>query len=362
MWTRRSAAIFVGSLALVCTTAWAAKPANTKANTKATPKADAAVSSDPYQRLCDAYLNGKWEDLEKGLRGGKDPAGLSADQRTELAAIRRAVTEGRPAWWQSCKAGNKGAIHPMVWGRTLDLTFDPAGKGGMQMNFSGNRMLLTVSWPVAEMDNPQHAEHGFSKGDLNHLSVWATLGMALCWSQVTPQALANLTEQDKVRLIRYQDFRGNVTGLYYGTPKARRWGEFLYLLAWKEKYAKMPNVNSRKAAGAMFLAEVLDDPSKYPSLPLPKTVPADAAEEKLAEHYRNWIEKHGWTVAEDLALRKAIQAFAAANESGIYRTQQVTLPNKLKVSLDPEADAPLRAKRDSWLKSQVKKALSPAGA
>ena len=162
-------------------------------------------------------------------------------------------------------------------------------------------------------------------------------------------------------MLRYQDFRGNVTALYYGTPKSRRWGEFLYLLAWNKKYAQMQNVNARKAAGAMFLAEVLSEPSKYPSLPLPKSAPAENTEEKLAEHYRNWIEKHSWTVAEDLAMRKAIHAFALANDEGVLRSQQVALPNRLKVSLDPAADAAFRADRDSWLKARVEKALGSHG-
>ena len=303
-------------LALVAANAWAAVGEKPK-----TRDAEMAASSDQYQRICDDYLSGNWQDLEPALRNGKALAGLSAEQRAELAAIRKAVGEGRPPWWQMCKAGRRGPLRPVVWGRALDLRFDPGGKSGVRMNSTGNRVTLTVSWAAADMDNPQHAEHGFSKGDLADLGLWSTLGMARCWSELAPQALAGLSEEGKARLFRYLDFRGNVTALYYGTPKSRRWGEFLYLLAWNKKYAQMPNVNARKAAGAMFLAEVLSEPSKYPSLPLPKSPAAENTEERLAEHYRNWIEKHGWTVAEDLAMRKAIQSFALANDEGVLRTQ-----------------------------------------
>jgi hypothetical protein len=352
MLARRTAGLAAIFVAAAVGHAWAAGPAKPK-----TTVPDGGPSNDAFRRICDDYLNGKWQDLEPALRVGNTPAGLDAEQRGELAAIRKAVGEGRPAWWQPCKDGRGGPFRAVVWGRTLDLTFDPAGKSGMQMNSIGNRSSFTVSWAVADMDNPQHAEHGFSKGDLTDLGLWSTLGMTLCWSQLAPQALAGMTEQGKLRLYRYQDFRGNVTALYYGTPKTRRWGEFLYLLAWNEKYARMPNVNARKAAAALFLAEVLTEPSKYPSLPLPKAAPVEKTEEKLAEHYRNWIERHGWTVAEDIALRKAIQAFAAANDQNVFRTQQVVLPNRLKVSLDPEADAAFRAGRDAWLKAQLEKAL-----
>jgi hypothetical protein len=356
MLTFRNAEFAVIFVALVAAGASAAGQEKPKRSEK-----EAAPSSDSFQRICDDYLSGNWQDLAPALRNNKALAGLSSEQRAELAAIRTAVSEGRPAWWQVCKAGHRGPLRPVVWGSTLDLRFDSGSKSGVQMKSAGNRISLTVSWTAADMDNPQHAEHGFSKGDLADLGLWSTLGMARCWSQFAQQVLNGLTDEGKTRFFRYQDFRGNVTALYYGTPKSRRWGEFLYLLAWNKKYADMPNVNARKAAGAMFLAEVLSEPSKYPSLPLPKSAPSEKSEEKLAEHYRSWIEKHGWTVAEDIALRKAIRAFALTNDQAVLRSQQVELPNRLNVSLDPQADVAFRADRDKWLKAQVDKALGPRG-
>ncbi len=355
------AALAIGAVT-VPVAAWAARPAKSKAGSKE----DAPAAGDLYGPLCKAYLDGAWENLENDLKPGNEPPGLTAPQREELAAVRKAVAECRPAWWQTCKAASaKVQIHPTVWGRTLDLAYERAtGKpSSVQMSLVNNRLFLTLSWPADEMDSPQNAEHGFSKGDLNDLSVWGTLGMALCWSQVPIQSLVNQGEKERVAWARYQDFRGDVTGLYYGTPKARRWGEFLYLLSWKEKYAQMPTVYARKANGALFLVEVLTEPSKYPSLPVPKNVPAENTEDKLAEQYRNWIEKHAWTVAEDIALRKAIQEFAAANnEPDLIRTKQVvTLPNKLKISLDPAADATFRPQRNVWLKKQLDQANRAAG-
>ncbi len=348
MLTRRSKFLVLGLLFLTAaigwgTSAWGAVKA------KASPPAN-----EPYRLLCEAYLDGKWDELEKNL--GKDPPGLTSYQRIELAAIRRAVAEGRPDWWQTCKANFGGTFNPVVWGKKLDVTFAPGSGQSVQMSWTNNRISLTVSWPTGDMDNPDEAEHGFSKGDLTDLSVWGTLGTALSWEGVTPQALANLDAKEKLGLMRYQDFRSDVTGLYYATPKARRWGEFLYLMGWKDMYAKMPTINARKANGAMFLVEVLTDASKYPSLPPPKEIPAEKTEEKLAEYYRDWIEAHGWTVAEDIALRKAIAKFALANESDLVRSQQVVmLPNKLRISLDPEEDdKKLRPMRDAWLKAHLK--------
>ena len=314
--------------------------------------------ADAYARICQEYLDGKWDAVDTDLRTVKKPVGLSSAQQADLTYIRQTLAECRPAWWAQTKAGQKCAIRPVVWGTPLGLTYDPAGQGGVQVQFSGNTSVLTVSWPAKEMDNPNQAEHGFTKGELNNLGVWATLGMAKVWSQTPAQALVGMSEADKTRLLRCQDFRGNVTGLYYGIPRARRWGEFLYLLSWLEKYAKMPTVYSRKAAGAMFLAEVVANPAKYPSLPLPKTLEGENAEEKLAEYYRKMIEKKGWTVAEDRALRDVLKKFAAANDLSVYQTESVTLPNKLVVALDPAADVSLRPKRDAWLKARFDEARS----
>lgn len=325
------------------------------------PKGNEAKSSDLYARISQTYLDGNWEELEKALAvPSKEIEALSPAQQADVAYIRGALAQCQPAWWKQCKKAKKVEIRPVVWGHSLKLWYDPAGKEGVEMKSAGAVKVLTVSWSVADMDNPEPAEHGYSKGDLCNLGAWTTLGIAMVWSQTSPQALNNPNEQDKLRLTRYQEFRGHLTGLYYGTPKARRWGLFLYLLSWMEKYSQMPAVGSRKAAGSMFLAEVLANPAKYPSIPLPAALPEDGAEEKLAEHVRSKIERHGWTIAEDKALREAIKTFAAANETGILQTQKAALPNKLAVSLDPEADKTLRPKRDAWLKSQFDKAAGTA--
>ena len=107
----------------------------------------------------------------------------------------------------------------------------------------------------------------------------------------------------------------------------------------------------------MFLAEVLTDPAKYPSLPVPKDIAAENAEEKLEDLYYDWVQKHAWTVPEDIALRKAIQKFAEANNDtrSLPKLQIVTLPNNLKISLDPAGDEKFRPLRDAWLKKQLDK-------
>ena len=74
-------------------------------------------------------------------------------------------------------------IHPIVWGKPLNIAYDPAGTRGVQVQFHNSDVILNASWPAAEMDNPAQAEHDFTKGDLNCMEVWSTLGMARVWLQ-----------------------------------------------------------------------------------------------------------------------------------------------------------------------------------
>jgi hypothetical protein len=69
------------------------------------------------------------------------------------------------------------------------------------------------------------------------------------------------------------------------------------------------------------------------------------------------VVKHPWTLAEDQSLREVFRQFATANNPAVWRSGTVVLPGKLLVSLDPEKDKPLAAKRDNWIKSQLRKSL-----
>ena len=323
------------------------------------PKTKPAASSpgDLYDRIAGAYMKGEWDQLEKELAASpKELAALSQAQQSDVAYVRQALAECRPAWWKQCKAGRKVLIRPTVWDRTLNATYDPNGKGGIELKTVGREQTLLISWDAGNMDNPDPAEYGFLKGDLAGLGVWHTLGIAATWAAMPAQALANLSEKDKLRLQLYWDFRGNVTGLYYGGPPARRRGLHIYLAAYMEKYGKGPMAASRRAVASMFLTQVLSSPAKYPSLKLPDTLAAESAEEKLAVYFKFKIgRKTYWTIAEDKAFREAVKAFAA-NDKEVLQAGKVTLPNGLVYALMAEDDASLRAKRDAWVKAQFDKA------
>ena len=241
---------------------------------------------------------------EFDLVPSKSPANLAPAERADIDAIRRAMGECRPEWWKLIKAGKKVNFRPLLWGRALNATYDPQGKSSVLLSYVGSEAHATVTWDASDMDNPAHAEHGFSKGELNDLGVWLNLGMAQSWADIPVGSQVNLKDDTRLQLTRYLEFRSNVAGACYGSPRARRWALWLDLAAWEDKYAKMPSAKSRQAIGAMFMAEVVGHPDRYPSLHLPGEFPDRGSEPKFAAQLKPWVEKHSLTLAEDQSLRR----------------------------------------------------------
>lgn len=327
-----------------------------RATSAAPPAVPATAPSEArlHDHLVELYLDAKWDDLEPLLAAKvKEINALPAPQKADVLYIRQAVAECRPAWWKQCKTGKKTSFRATVWNRTFAAVYDPNNKLGVHVQSVNGQVTITLGWAAEDMDNPAEAEHGFTKADLSQLGAWTVLGNAEGWSLVPAGSLVGLDEKGKAHFTRFLEFRGNVAGAYYGTPRARRWGFFLGLLGYSGKHAGDAAGPSRRAMGAMLLAEVVGNRAKYPSISMPTPAPADDVEAKLAEHVRDWIEHHSLTLAEDQALREAIKAFAAANGREVQKTNTIVLPNKLHTSLDPDLDKPERAKRDAWLKAHL---------
>lgn len=306
--------------------------------------------------LVGLYMAGNWDELAKELSANAAQLKhLTGQQQIDAAYLKQALIDGRPQWWNACKAEKQTPIRASIFGQMVSASFVLNQKVNLNMKFSGVREM-TVSWPSAEMDSAANAEHGFTKGELNGMVVWGTLSNAAVYSKMPMTALANLSENDKARLIETLDFRSMLAGVYYGNPRTRQWGLFLALHTWLPKYAKMQTVMSRKALGAMLVAELVENSEKYDSIKIPKIDNEENAEERLALGLQGAVEKHGFTFAEDKLVRAAIKNFATANEDPIRTAGAIKLPNGLVLALDPTKDESLRAKRDAWLFAHLPKA------
>ena len=340
----------LAAIAIAATAMPAARAANGPAKSKARAKDDDKTAGNPYQRLCKAYLDGDWENLDKELQPGKEPPGLTTEQRDELAAMRKAVAECRPAWWQSCKANAKVPIHPVVWGHKLDLTYEP-GELGLKMAYTSDHIAITVSWLAANMDNREKWEHGFVQGDQSHF--FALVHAGNC-RDLDPDLAAVVDEPERegqpgAGPLPVLSQRSDGILLRHSQGTAARHVDSSARRGRSIMRKKTPSAQGQRRD----VPGRSSDRSREVSL-------ASRAEghcsgergRELEDLYYDWVQKHAWTVPEDIALRKAIQKFAEANNDtrSLPKLQIVTLPNNLKISLDPAGDEKFRPLRDAWLK------------
>ena len=313
---------------------------------------ESVAPAEVYQRLVDAYMAGQWANLAADLRAHvNDFAILPKGQRADLDYIFQTVTQGRPEWWARCKAGKGFHFKSVLWGRALDTEYDPDFHD-ITMSSQNGGISLIVGWKPEDMDNPELAEHGFTKGELNNLAIWAALGRGRGYAGLPQELLLNSDSHNRLLLARCEDFWGYLSAVYYGTPRARRWGLWLALAAYDQEKDPPSTLMAREALAAALVQEVVSHPTTYPSIQLPGSVPANGVEKTVALHINNWIETHGWTLAEDKALREVFRILAGCNDM-MARTGMVTLPNKLLVALDPKVDAFNRPRRDAWLKAKL---------
>ncbi len=172
-----------------------------------------------YTGLVERYLAGDWEKLAADLAAAqKDLVNLPKDQAADLAYIKQALAECRPAWWNQIKENKKVAIRPVLWGRTLSLMYDPALEDG-QLNRTvfGNTASYAMYWKPGDMDSVAQAEHGFTKGDLMDMGIWQGLEKVSVISSVSQDKLPELNGQ--LQFAYYLWFRGTVASGYYGTPR-----------------------------------------------------------------------------------------------------------------------------------------------
>lgn len=317
----------------------------------------AATDSQPpdlHAEFVSQFLHGDWDDLAAALKSHtRELAALPATQKSDIDYIRRTIFECRPAWWDECKAGKLDRFRPIVWGRSIAATFDPSAQSNLSITYANGSPQITIKWNAAAMDSPIiKGELQFTEGEHTDLDIWRNLGSAESWAQIPPRAQLNLSEAEHKELSRYLSFRGNLAGVYYATPRARRLALWEGISGWSHEYDKAGMYMPMRAIGILFAAEVLGHPKTYPSVPWPQEPPADGAESKMIWELQEWIRYHELPLNEDRALREAFKAFALANESHTRQTGLAVLPNKLTLSLDPDQDKPLSVLRDKWIKQQ----------
>ena len=182
------------------------------------------------------------------------------------------------------------------------------------------------------------------------------MGLAAAYPSIPQSFMQNADEAKKALLFRVLEFQADLAGTYYGSVRARQWGIWLYMHSYLDKYAKMQTVNARKAVALALIMEVVANPEKYPSIKLPARLEAEKTEEKLVLAIHQPLEKKGWTLAEDKAIREAIKSLSSDNPVPLTTNGKIKLPAGQFLQLDPVQDEPLRTAREAWFKSQFESA------
>jgi hypothetical protein len=323
------------------------------ADAPATAPAATQKSTGPasalFTEVVTPYMEGKWDALDKLMKEKVRELGqLSTEEQAGIAAIRLAVKEGRPEWWEKTRTGTKGQIMPVLWGRKIPVMFDPKTRHGTNITIKNGQQALAVGWVHTDMDSAEPATETFTKGDVASLTAWANLGAVDSWSQVSNPG-------SQLQLDRYLEFRGKVTGMSFGTPGARRYGMWQCLASFTEENPKSQVRMARRAVATAFMSDLLTKPEAYPSIKLPDSLAAENAEGTLGLALAPVVAKQAWTFAEDSVIRQSMKQLAAGNGVKAATSQTITLPNNLKMSLDPRADEALAAERSTWIKQQFDK-------
>ena len=106
-----------------------------------------AETQDIHDSLVVAYLDANWDEAEQLLTSkSKEFAALTdPTQKADVVYVRQAIAECRPAWWKSCKAGKHAAFKALVWGRTLDVVYEPGTKFNTQMRVTNLSTTATIT-------------------------------------------------------------------------------------------------------------------------------------------------------------------------------------------------------------------------
>ena len=346
------ASVLAGS---VCVPASAAPP-----SAEHTRKA----ATDAYDKVVEAYLHSRWADLKKAQQAAsRQGAGLSATQRADLRYIHKTAPEYRPAWWATCKSTVPRRIVARVWGRGLVANYVPADKPDMsgRVNAMG-RMETTVFWNPSMVDSTtaekgRTAErHGLTTGDLGEFVVWRQLGLSYVTTALPVKTVMSLFNENKHLYQHLQWFYGNVTSLYHCSPKARRAAMLMHVATLQNVNSAEAYLRSCRALSSLFTAIVLAEPSKWPSVKLPYSVPDQTIEAKTGLALYSSL-KPTWTLAEDRAFREALRTFFRANgQRALKGRGLLVLPNRMGFMLMEPDDRKFQAKRDQWVKQQLEKA------
>ena len=319
------------------------------------------VAGACYDAIVKAYMNGQWDGLDEELgKYSRHSLRMTPQQRKDVLYIRKTAPEYRPSWWKACKSTSKTSFRAKTWGRPMTAWYEPAEKPSWTGTDKSGRIVMTLSWDPDLVDNTDRAGgslaeiHGFTRGNMGEVLVWRHLGYVFMTDRLPLKQVIELHKGHKMLFEHLQEFYALMTSMYHCSPKARLAAMMMQLDALRGK-SYVADRRGTAAVGALVLAHMLAEPTKWPNVRFPPEPLAKEVELSTIIHVYERI-KPEWSLAEDRALREMIGTFFRKNAENVLRRKgEVPLPNKLSVKLMAVADRELQAKRDAWVTAQLAK-------
>jgi hypothetical protein len=325
-----------------------------------------AEAEECGRRIIDLYLASKWAPLEAELKNSvRHFNNMSQTMRQDVTYIRQMFAECRPAWWRQCRSSSNVSFEAEMWGRKFMANYTPADMLGMSgpVGIKNGKILCVVSWDPTKVDNPDPLEgelakkFGLTRADLAEMIVWHELGHNYVTTFLPVDTVLQLYSDHEMLFHHLQEFYADLTSIYHCGPKARR-GILLSRIDELTYYRDAEeHTRASHAIGALLLAEVLNDPARFPAFHLPGKVPEQKPELNTIIYMYEHMDLN-WTLAQDRAMKDIVRNFLTKyGEQVLRRRGEVPLASKLTFMLPAGDDRDIQPKRDQWVTQQLTKAI-----
>jgi len=312
--------------------------------------ADGPRKASPlYDEFVNRYLSGDWSKLNQDL-AARTPqmGGLPAGNAADMAYIRAAVLECRPAWWDKVKAGAAFSFEATVFNRKLPVSWSAANQYSDNAATRSGKVIVLAAWPAQWMDTTGALDPNlgllippgsYTDFEFTQFAIWQGIGRHCPMVELGEKGVALLDKTDEHYVDLHRQFIGVAAAMYYVTPASRYVAVVECHNAWDPPRRNNATWNGRRYFTAFLVGEFLAHPEKYPSIKLDipelgEEGPKDALPEQnlFTSFISNALMTNKLTLAEDCALRQAIWEFALANTD--WTADHITLPVGGSIAFD----------------------------
>jgi hypothetical protein len=351
--------LIVGVFVACVSTCLAAEAKNEQAAT--------AEAQSCYEQVVDSYLHFEAKAWDAACKASlKFTGSFTAQQKADIAYMRRAAQEYRPDWWKCTKSSTSVSFPATIWGKTFTANYRPSeglGYSGIFDFDEAGRPVVVLTWQPHVVDSTKVLEgdaaaaHQMKEGDEAEAIIWHELGHNYVTLGFDLNQLIELYKNYNILYNSLQEFYADTTALYHCSPPGRKATFLIRIAGLQWNNANDEHVRGSMGIGSFLLANVLSDPAKWPSFHLPTTVPETDPERKCILYMYEHLDPR-YTLDEDRNVRELIGNLFRKQGASIFRSKgTISLPNKLEYKMTPSEDRDLQVKRDAWVAAALKKAV-----